>query len=105
MPGLPGMGQVENGSILQPPQPSPGTVLPSSHSSAPLSTPSPQKATRLHGMPAMGHIQPSSTPQAAEQPSLAVLLPSSHCSPALTAPSPQRAVTTFVQGWPGVVQA
>src|SRR5258708_1393296 len=55
-------------------QPSQLVVLPSSHSSAPHTTPSPQPVT---------------TVQAFLQPSQLVVLPSSHCSAPQTTPSPQ----------------
>src|SRR5512145_1068758 len=52
-------------------QPSPLRRAPSSHSSLPTSSPSPQMALQ----PLVEHCQPSSTSHAAEQPSPSVALP------------------------------
>jgi hypothetical protein len=59
-------------------QPSPATVLPSSHCSAPATLPSPHLAARQ--IVPGGHSQPHSSVQPDEQPSPSVVLPSSHVS-------------------------
>jgi hypothetical protein len=82
-------------------QPSPLTVLPSSHVSVPVSTPSPHSGE--HGLPGTRHSQPASTVwQSAEQPSPLTVFPSSQVSSDVKTPFPQTA--WFWQGWPGVGQ-
>src|SRR5215510_10518184 len=70
-------------------QPSPSTVLASSHTSPGLMMPSPHLNERMHA-PAEGQVQFGSTLHAPLQPSPATVLPSSHCSmpPWLLMPSP-----------------
>src|SRR6187399_333422 len=71
-------------------QPSPATMLPSSHCSLLATTPSPQRAIARHGFPGFGQLNPFSTMrQAALQPSPDALLPSSHASSEVRVPSPQ----------------
>src|ERR1039457_1969667 len=67
-------------------QPAPGTVLPSSHDSAPSVVLSPQTVA-WQGWPAVGQAKPVSTVHAAEQPSPAMVLPSSHFSEPTRRPS------------------
>src|SRR2546426_416398 len=86
-------------------QPSPDTVLPSSHCSPASTTPSPQRGSRwqVAEQPSPETVLPSShcspgsrmwlphtsSRQLGEQPSPATVLPSSHCSPASSTPLPQ----------------
>src|SRR5579863_4888251 len=66
-------------SVQSEEQPSPSTVLPSSHCSLPATLPSPHWAARHAAMG--GHTQPHSTIlQSAEQPSPLTVLPSSQAS-------------------------
>src|SRR5438128_1340196 len=53
---------------------------------------------RTHGWPAVGQVQPDSTPQNAEQPSPETVLPSSQASPRSTMPLPHTSSGT--QGAP-----
>src|SRR5690606_19408012 len=71
-------------------QPSKGTALPSSHSSAPSTTPSPQ-TVGVHVLGTPSHLNPISTRQVGEQPSPASTPASSHCSGNERIPSPHLA--------------
>ena len=100
--------------------PSPATLLPSSHSSPPLTTPSPQQV-HLAAAPGVRQevqtVLPMSVPsqvslpwltrsspqtgvtvQSFSHPSPATLLPSSHSSPPLTEPSPQQVHSAAAPG-------
>src|ERR1700722_7222982 len=65
-------------------QPSPETVLPSSHCSCGNLRPSPQTAVQVPP------LQDGSTVHVGEHPSNGIRLPSSHCSEPSLTPSPQR---------------
>jgi hypothetical protein len=73
-------------------QPSPLIVLPSSHCSFPVTTPSPHKGA--HGLAGTRQIHPGSVMQVDEQPSPLVVLPSSHSSVPSSTPLPQTLVRT-----------
>jgi hypothetical protein len=62
-------------------------AAPLSHSSLPLTRPSPQIGLHTDGAPAQ--VKPVSTVHAAEQPSPAMVFASSHVSGAMMTPSPQ----------------
>src|SRR5699024_4572623 len=91
-------GQV--GSISQnAEQPSPPSVLPSSHCSLPSRMPSPH-SVRVQSSPGSSHNQPpppsggvGSRRQSEEHPSPSTSLPSSHCSSPAMIPSPHSAAT------------
>ena len=68
-------------------QPSPFTILKSSHCSFEVIMPSPQVAVHTLGVPV--HVKPCSTLQADEHPSLSVVLMSSQVSTSSTMPFPQ----------------
>lgn len=78
-------------------QPSPLTVLPSSHCLLVVNMPLPQTPRYWQGCPAVGQVQLASIWQSALQPSSIALdpvflaggTPSSHCSPGPMTPSPQ----------------
>src|SRR3954471_15320199 len=77
-------------------QPSPVSLLPSSHSSEPSLVPLPQ-VVRAQAWPGVRHCQPShsvgpagSSTHSELQPSPLFMLPSSHCSGPTLMPSPQR---------------
>src|SRR5580704_5265251 len=103
MHGESGTGHTQFASIWQSElQPSPDTVLPSSHCS-PMSsstTPSPQNSIFWHGCPGLGQVHPGSRAQVEEQPSPETVLPSSHCSLPATWPSPHTFVGFFTHGPP-----
>src|SRR3989442_1653224 len=87
-------------------QPSPVTVLPSSHCSPGSSRASPHIAAVVivQAPPAGGQVQPAvTTMQSAEQPCTPVVVPSSHASLPSTTPSPHTIVDTH--GLPGVGHA
>src|SRR5260221_350420 len=80
-------GQLQPVSIVQVElQPSPDSVLPSSHCSCGNFRPSPH--TAVHVPP----LQRGSTPHQGEQPSYGLRLPSSHCSKPCTRRSPHTSV-------------
>jgi hypothetical protein len=82
-------------------QPSPLTVLPSSHISPVVITPSPQAG--LQGLPGTRHCHPDSTVlQLSEQPSPLTVLPSSQTSSEVRMPFPHLA--RFSHFCPGVGQ-
>ena len=84
-------------------QPSPPTLLPSSHISVPMIIPSPQAGTHLR--PGTRHSYPVSTLlQSAEQPSPPAVLPSSQASLAASLPSPHTEVIVQTLGEPVQVQ-
>jgi hypothetical protein len=64
-------------------------VLPSSHASGELTTPSPHVTLMMHACPTLGQIQPFSIWQSGVQPSPPTLLPSSHLSPGSSIEFPQ----------------
>src|SRR5689334_20407305 len=101
------LGQVNPGSTCEQSaeQPSLPTVLPSSHASTPLSTPSPQYSSLTQGWPGAGQCHPASSWHVAEQPSPSALALSSHCSPLLTTPSPHLAVITGTHACPAIEHA
>src|SRR5690242_425636 len=79
---------VKPGSILHSDeQPSPLTVLPSSHSFLSPGSSRPLPHTVLHAPPPGGHT--GSRRQSGEQPSPVTVLPSSHCSEPSALPFPQ----------------
>src|SRR5258706_379218 len=63
------------------PQPSPGTLLPSSHVSLPCTRRSPHTSVEEHGAPGTWHTKNGSRRHVELQPSPPMPLPSSHCSP------------------------
>jgi hypothetical protein len=73
-------------------QPSPPTVLPSSHASVPATMESPHVVAHTVGGPAL-HEKPHSIVQEEEHPSLFWRLLSSHCSPPMRMPSPHTGKT------------
>src|SRR5580692_7712715 len=80
-------------------QPSPETMLPSSHCSAPAMMPSPH-ALATHFVSGVGHCHPGSSMHVDEQPSPDTALPSSHVSLPVTLPSPHLTVETHgASGW------
>src|SRR5262245_11638134 len=80
--------QVKPGSIVHvAEQPSPPTVLPSSHSFLSPGNSRPLPHTVLHGPPPGGHT--GSRRQSGEHPSPVTVLPSSHCSEPSCLPLPQ----------------
>src|SRR5262245_1660880 len=88
----PGSGHDQPGSTVLhvASQPSPLTWLPSSQSSAPDTSRSPQATVEVHACPGTGQAKScSSWAQLAAQPSPDSLLPSSQASPFCTTESPQ----------------
>src|SRR5450432_3723084 len=75
-------------------QPSPSTVLPSSHSLPSPANRRPLPQTFMQPPPATGHL--GSIRQKGEQPSPVTLLPSSHCSEPSGLPLPQTLVVQVV---------
>jgi hypothetical protein len=69
-------------------QPSVAMMLPSSHCSAPRTSPSEHTVVQMVGALPV-HVKPSSSVQVFEQPSFEFGLPSSHASVASLRPSPQ----------------
>lgn len=94
--------QLQPGSIMQlEEQPSPLSVLPSSHCLPNSTLPSPQAGTQ--GLPGTGQTQPGSiAEQSPSQPSPLSVFPSSQTSGGTTMPSAQMAF--LMQGLPGVEQ-
>ncbi len=70
-------------------QPSPLSVLPSSHALFEVRMPFPHTPAYSHGFPSVGQLQLASIWQSLLQPSLFWVLPSSHCSLRWMMPSPQ----------------
>ena len=100
---MPGIHEHPAPRILQSAeQPSPSAAFESSHTSPrfALTTPSPQRAARVHGEPGAGQPHPVSSAQAAEHPSLALVLPSSQVSPGSTRRLPQ--IDVRVHAIPGM---
>lgn len=87
--------------------PSPLDVFPSSHSSFPITSPSPQISVQVvEGFPApFVHKNPSSVPQIAFHPSLSIRFPSSHPSVPTSTPSPQTGVQVDAGVPPPIIQA
>src|SRR5688572_10138150 len=82
-------------------QPSVPWVLPSSHVSGPLTSPSPHSTSETQGPPCAGQVNSASRRQLAVQPSPPSSLPSSHCSPStFTRPSPQLPTCTHNEPGP-----
>src|SRR5450432_1297039 len=81
-------------------QPSPSTMLPSSHCSLPATLPSPHLSARQSVLG--GHTHPHSSVQSAAQPSPLFVLPSSQASIPSIMPSPQ--TTSCTQSSPTFVQ-
>src|SRR5690242_17825106 len=88
-PTPPAFGHVYPGSVdLQSAaQPSPATVLPSSHASLPVTFRSPQTIVETHNCPGVGQTKFGSRLHKPVQPSPGVVLPSSHSSVPLRIPS------------------